>query len=234
MASRPTPGMTASQVSAEVREFAVARFADSKAGRFGIDADGFAVILSGVANQSVAAVEEIGAQRFLASLRLEELVLARACAAGNDAAWEVFLTLYRTTLYETAYKVAREESAARALADSLYAELYGVNDRGEARPSKLLSYHGRGSLQGWLRMVVAQEYVNHYRRTRRETSLEATVEDGVQFAAPQPVVSVVDPRVECRDSDGTGSPRFGRTLSVRIVLSGSSDAGGDRQAAAGA
>ena len=94
------------------------------------------------------------------------MVLARACVAGNDRAWEIFLTRYRATLYESAYKIAREESAARGLADSLYAELYGVNEKGQQRPSKLLYYQGRGSLQGWLRTVVAQEYVNRYRSTQ--------------------------------------------------------------------
>ena len=101
------------------------------------------------------------------------LVLARACAAGNDRAWEIFLNRYRATLYESAYKIAKEESAARGLADSLYADLYGVNEKGRQRASKLLYYQGRGSLQGWLRTVVAQEYVNRYRSTKREISLDA-------------------------------------------------------------
>jgi RNA polymerase sigma-70 factor (ECF subfamily) len=49
---------------------------------------------------------------------------------------------------------------------------------------------------GWLRTVLAQEYVNHYRRTRRETSLEAAVEEGKQFAASEVDARQTDPRVE--------------------------------------
>ncbi len=99
-------------------------------------------------------------------------------------------------MYEAAYKIAHDEPTARALADSLYAELYGVNERGEQRTSKLQYYLGRGSLAGWLRTVVAQEYVNQYRRTKRETSLEAALEEGQQFAAAEPEEAPADPRVE--------------------------------------
>jgi RNA polymerase sigma-70 factor (ECF subfamily) len=82
------------------------------------------------------------------------------------------------------------------LADSLYAELYGMRERGQERVCKLHYYLGRGSLAGWLRTVVAQEYVNQYRRVRRETSLEAALDEGKQFGAAEPEVASVDPRLE--------------------------------------
>ena len=179
-----------------VREFALQQYEVTGAKQFEIDQAGLAEILAGVVSHSDCAGGESGIAAFLASLRLDELVLARACAAGNDRAWEVFLNRYRATLYESAYKIAKEESAARGLADSLYAELYGVNEKGQHRPSKLLSYQGRGSLQGWLRTVLAQEFVNRYRRGKRETSLDAAVDEGKQFEAKEPDLSDADPRVE--------------------------------------
>ena len=39
-------------------------------------------------------------------------MLARACAEGNDHAWEVFLTRYREKLYGFAWQIAKEDSAA--------------------------------------------------------------------------------------------------------------------------
>jgi RNA polymerase sigma-70 factor (ECF subfamily) len=117
---------------------------------------------------------------------VEELALARACAAGNNSAWEVFLTRYREKLYLSALRIAREDSAARELADSLYADLYGTTMRAGQRVSKLASYTGRGSLEGWLRTVLAQEYVNRYRRTKRLVSLDEESEEGAQFRAPEP------------------------------------------------
>jgi RNA polymerase sigma-70 factor, ECF subfamily len=196
MASVPAPGPLSTQVSAVVRDFAAQHYAASGAEQFEIDQAGLAEILASVVRHLDCATGEAGAGGFLSSLRLEELVLARACVAGNDRAWEIFLTRYRATLYESAYKIAREESAARALADSLYAELYGVNEKGQQRPSKLLYYQGRGSLQGWLRTVVAQEYVNRYRSARRETSLDAALDEGKQFEAAKPDLVEADPRLE--------------------------------------
>ena len=161
-----------------------------------MDGSAFAAVLTQVVARDCPSGEGETVQRFLASLRLEDLVLARACVYGNNHAWEVFLTRYRCTLYEAAYKIAPTETEARDVADSLYAELYGVDSKGLQRTSKLLYYGGRGSLQGWLRVVTAQEYINRYRRSRRETSLDAAVEDGAQYAAPEPESAVSDPRVE--------------------------------------
>jgi RNA polymerase sigma-70 factor, ECF subfamily len=142
---------------------------------------------------------------FLLSLRLEELALARACAAGNDSAWEIFLTRYREKLYQSALRVAREGSAARELADSLYAELYGTTLREGVRVSKLASFTGRGSLEGWLRTVLAQEFVNRYRRTKRLVSLEEENQDGAQFAAPEPEpVFSADSRLEIATDEALG------------------------------
>ena len=195
MASAPT-SQPADPPSSAVQVFAARHYEASGAARLGIDIAGLAALLAEAIGQRDPAAREDDVEEMLASLKLEELVLTRACIAGNDRAWEIFLTRYRGTLYEVAYKVAHDETAARALADSLYAGLYGVNERGEARKSKLQYYLGRGSLAGWLRTVVAQEYINQYRRTRRESSLEAAIEDGKQFAIAEPEVSPADSRLE--------------------------------------
>src|SRR5208283_3785956 len=116
MASTPAPDPCVTQVSAVVWEFAAQHYQDSGAEQFGIDQAGLAEILGGIVKQADGIAGAAGAKIFLASLRLDELVLARACAAGHNRAWEVFLNRYRATLYESAYKIAKEESAARELA----------------------------------------------------------------------------------------------------------------------
>jgi RNA polymerase sigma-70 factor (ECF subfamily) len=159
----------------------------AKAGceRVGITRESFSAILCEVGTK-YGAVSESDARSFFLSLRVDELALARACAAGENSAWEIFLTKYREKLYLSALRIAREDSAARELADTLYADLYGTTTREGQRVSKLASYTGRGSLEGWLRTVLAQEYVNRYRRTKRLVSLEEESEEGVQFRAPDP------------------------------------------------
>ena len=192
MASAPSSG-SAPTASAALQAYAAERFEESGAARFGLDVAGLTTMLAEV---FAARGPESETEAALASLRLEELVLARACVAGNERAWEIFLTRYRAPMYEAAYKIAHDEASGRLLADSLYAELYGLSDPGEVRVSKLQYYQGRGSLAGWLRTVIAQEYVNQYRRTKRETSLEAQVEEGKQFAAGDPPAPPTDARVE--------------------------------------
>jgi RNA polymerase sigma-70 factor, ECF subfamily len=127
--------------------------------------------------------------RYLESLRIEELILARACADGNEKAWEMFLARYREVLYRSAYAIARQEAAGRELADSLYADLYGLAEGGGPRRSRLESYMGRGSLAGWLRAVMAQRFVDNCRRTRREVSLDESEGEEI-LAAP-----VSDPEI---------------------------------------
>ncbi len=111
--------------------------------------------------------------RFLENLRLDDLVLARACARGHDKAWDRFLMLYRDKLYSAAITIARDESIARELADSLYADLFGTRTRDDGqRISKLESYVGRGSLERWLKTVLAQEYINGFRVRRKLVPFE--------------------------------------------------------------
>ncbi len=165
----------------------VALYEKSRAQEFGISLDQFCAILEDIQKKYLPLeTPQEEKDRLYESLRLEELALARGCAAGNEAAWETFLLRYRAKLYDVAGYIAKESSAARELADSLYADLYGTNTRDGTRVSKLASYTGRGSLEGWLRTVMAQEYVNRYRRQRRLVSLDEESEEGVQFATPEP------------------------------------------------
>lgn len=155
--------------------------------KVGLNRESFSAILCEVGSKhATATASETEVRTFFLSLRIDELALARACAAGVNSAWEIFLTRFREKLYLSALRIAREDSAARELADTLYADLYGTNTRAGQRVSKLASYTGRGSLEGWLRTVLAQEYVNRYRRTKRLVSLDEESEEGVQFRAPEP------------------------------------------------
>jgi len=174
-----------SAVQAVVGELLAELHAKAGCERIGLTLEAFSTILCEVGTKGGASSED-EARSFFLSLRIDELALARACAAGENSAWEIFLTRYREKLYLSALRIAREDSAARELADALYADLYGTTLREGQRVSKLASYSGRGSLEGWLRTVLAQEYVNRYRRTKRLVSLDEESEEGVQFCAPDP------------------------------------------------
>jgi RNA polymerase sigma-70 factor (ECF subfamily) len=182
--SNPTQNSAVQSVVEGLREELHAK---SECEKFGLTSESFAAILISVGEKhATPATSESELKTFFLALRVDDLALARACAAGNNPAWEVFLTRFREKLYQSALRIARQDTGARELADTLYADLYGTTLRDGQRVSKLNSYSGRGSLEGWLRTVLAQEYVNRYRRTKRYVSLEEETEEGIQFRAPEP------------------------------------------------
>jgi len=199
MTALPRHGVqSVAEVFAGLEPFVTEHYQRSRGEEFGLTREQFEVVLREVAAKYLsidATPSEV--RELYASLRVEELALARACAAGQERAWEVFLTRYRAKLYDVAGYITKESSSARELADSIYAELYGTTTRDGQRISKLASYTGRGSLEGWLRTVLAQEHVNRFRRQRRLVSLDEEAEGGVQFATAdtEPVIAV-DPRIE--------------------------------------
>ena len=171
-------------------------FEKSGGARYGLTLQAFEVVLEQVARKYIPEATAQQKLDFWGDLKLEELALARACAAGHDAAWQAFLTRFREKLYDIARGITKEDSSGRDLADSLYADLYGTSERDGRRVSRLNFYMGRGSLEGWLRTVLAQEFVNRYRKTKRLVSLEEQAEEGVQFsAAPAGSPSPLDSRL---------------------------------------
>lgn len=160
-------------------------FEKSRAERYGLTLAAFEAALEQVAAKYAPAATAQQKLELWQSLRLEELALTRGCVAGHDFAWQEFLNRYREKLYDIARGITKEDSSGRELADSLYAELYGLSERDGRRVSRLSFYMGRGSLEGWLRTVVAQEFVNRYRKQKRLVSLEEETEEGVQFASTE-------------------------------------------------
>jgi RNA polymerase sigma-70 factor (ECF subfamily) len=123
---------------------------------------------------------------YFRGLRLDDLVLARACAAGNERAWEHFIARHRQPLIRAAIAITGSETLGRDLADQIYAELFGLNTREGERRCPLLSYRGRGSLMGWLRTTLAQRHVDHHRRDWRLKPLDDPINETDAPAADAP------------------------------------------------
>src|SRR6202521_2344061 len=158
--------------------------AEAKCARWGLSRNRFAEALRRSAEKRYRGVRTSAAEAeaYLKSLHLEDLALACACGEGVEAAWEFFIKHFRQELRNAARAILRtsgpgNDAQAEELADSLYAELYGVTATGGGRRKSLFEYfHGRSKLSTWLRAVLAQRLVDLLRTGWRTVSLE-TEED---------------------------------------------------------
>ena len=176
-------------------------YEQSGARGLGLTFDDFAAALADASDRYLARARESEIEAFHRGLRLEDLALARACAQGSEPAWDRFLARYRAKLYEIAAAIAHDESVGRELADSLYTDLFGARETQDGRRiSKLASYTGRGSLEGWLRTVLAREYVNRCRSQRRTVEFD----ESVQPAAPAREEPSNDPRLDAAVGEALG------------------------------
>lgn len=122
-------------------------------------------------------------ERYLEGLHLEDLAIACACAEGLESAWEHFVREIRPILYRAA-DLIDPSGGARELADSLYADLYGIQNRSETRKSLFRYFHGRSSLATWLRSVLAQRHVDRLRERRRVEPLPEDNSSAALASAP--------------------------------------------------
>jgi RNA polymerase sigma-70 factor len=163
-------------------------FRKSGADRWGLARDEFAAVVSASVDRAFTAARPSDREldRYLGGLHLEDLALGCACAHGREPAWNHFVLEYRPALYRAA-DALDPTGGARELADSLYADLFGLSDAADRR-SLFRYFHGRSSLATWLRAVLAQRHVDALRSGRRIESLPE--DDSVSTA---PAVPSVDP-----------------------------------------
>jgi RNA polymerase sigma factor (sigma-70 family) len=162
-------------------------------------------------------------EEYLSALHLQDLALACACAEGRSDAWDHFVAEFRGYMRSAAGAILRcppDSPAACELADSLFADLYGLSE-GANRRSLFRYFHGRSSLKTWLRAVLAQRQIDAIRASRRFTDL-----DGADGHAALPSAPLAAPR----HLGGTGAEPlrdphrtelvtlFHRTLEVALGL----------------
>ena len=151
-------------------------FAESGASAWGLPRDRFAAALE-LSVRKRFGEESSGASNiegYLSTLHLQDLALACACAEERADAWDYFVSTFRGYLRTAAGAILRCPAASPAaceLADSLFADLYGLGE-GANRRSLFRYFHGRSSLKTWLRAVLAQRHVDAIRAGRRFTDLE--------------------------------------------------------------
>ena len=118
-------------------------------------------------------ISEAEIAKFIDELQADDLCLIIACERGDEKAWNDLVERFTTTVRSAARSASSNEDAAEDLAQSIWAELYGLRTRKDGAPaSKLAYYSGRGSLAGWLRAVVGQLAVDTFRKQSRLVQTE--------------------------------------------------------------
>lgn len=118
-------------------------------------------------------IAETAIAKFIDELQADDLCLIIACERGDENAWNDLVERFTTTVRSAARSASSNEDAAEDLAQSIWAELYGLRTRKDGAPaSKLAYYSGRGSLAGWLRAVVGQLAVDTFRKQSRLVQTE--------------------------------------------------------------
>ena len=111
--------------------------------------------------------------KFIDEMQADDLCLIIACERGDESAWTDLVERFTATVRSAARSASSNEDAAEDLAQSIWAELYGLRVRKDGMPaSKLAYYSGRGSLAGWLRAVVGQLAVDTFRKQSRLVQTE--------------------------------------------------------------
>jgi RNA polymerase sigma-70 factor len=175
--------------------------ADANCARWKVSPERFAEALRCSAEKRFRGVRANTAEieAYLKSLHLEDLALACACSEGVEAAWEFFIAHFRKELRAAARAILRasgtgDETRAEELADSLYAELYGIGPVGSGRRKSLFEYfHGRSKLSTWLRAVLAQRHVDLLRANRRTISLDEEEDEAPRESAQRIDSAPADP-----------------------------------------
>ena len=135
------------------------------------------------------------------------MALALACKDGNSRAWEHFIASLRPPLYTAARAIAGDKMRGRELADSIWADLYGLEVRDGRRRSLLEYFHGRSSILTWLRAILAQRHVDYIRSLSRTQPLDDDAED-----------SRIDPNSNHDEAGGPERARYVRMLAIALEL----------------
>jgi RNA polymerase sigma factor (sigma-70 family) len=198
-------GGSAPRLLAGHQAFVDRLFAESGGHSWGLTRNFFEASLERSASKHFSAAAAIPEklEEYLGALHVNDLALAGACAEGRAEAWDHFVATHRGYLRSAAGAILRCSAAsptACELADSLFADLYGLSEGKRAERSLFRYFHGRSSLKTWLRAVLAQRHVDAIRAGRRFTGLDDD-DRGVRGASPHPadvscIQSPADPHRE--------------------------------------
>jgi RNA polymerase sigma factor (sigma-70 family) len=196
---RDSPLASATPILGPHRELVARLYSESAASSWGLPSDRFEFALERSSGKHFTSIPSPPIlEEYLGALHLKDLALASACAEGLSEAWDFFVHRYRPYLRAAAAAILRCPPASPAaidLADSLFADLYGLGSGNDGARRSSLSlfryFHGRSSLKTWLRAILAQRHIDSIRANRRFTELQDD-----DTAQPTTQIHAITPRSE--------------------------------------
>lgn len=115
---------------------------------------------------------------FLNRLSWEDLCLSTACDSGDPHAWRIFHERFQPIIEKAAKAAAGGAAEGMEIASTLLSDLFfPAASSNEKNSSKISQYHGLGSMEGWLKVLIARLAIDRIRSQRHQTSLEDLPQD---------------------------------------------------------
>lgn len=111
--------------------------------------------------------------------RQEEIDLVKACCRGDSAAQEELYKRYSRKMFGVCLGYANDFDSAKDLLQEGFIKVF----------QKLSKYDGNGSLEGWIRRIVVNNNIDHYRKKSREASYVTFEEEQLTTEENSPVIS---------------------------------------------
>lgn len=122
-------------------------------------------------------------KRFIGELKLDDLYLGLGCLRGNERAWWEFDRQHRSFIERQTRQLVSSDTDADEVIDAVSVELFGTKIVDGIRQSKLRTYMGRGTLRGWLRVIIMHAAADLHRMAKVEAPVEDLAAASDTFAA---------------------------------------------------
>lgn len=103
----------------------------------------------------------------MSSEKSEFIELAKLCASGDRKAQEKLYRLFYGTMLPVCMRYAKDTELAKDLLQDAFIKVF----------SKIKSYDGAGSLEGWIRRIVVNNAIDEFRKKKNHFFLVESIEN---------------------------------------------------------
>jgi len=103
----------------------------------------------------------------MSSEKSEFIELARLCASGDRKAQERLYRLFYGRMLPVCLRYAKDSELAKDLLQDAFIKVF----------SKIKSYNGVGSLEGWIRRIVVNNAIDEFRKKKNDFFLMESIEN---------------------------------------------------------